>query len=171
MRPVRTFILAAVGAATLWGQQFQIDLDYLKDKASDAVDLSLNSDTLQLAGRFLNGKDPDEAKVKKLIMGIAGIYIKSFEFKTAGAYAAADLEKIRTQLKAPEWSRIVGVKSEGNENTEIWMRMDKGKIAGVAILSSEPRRITVANLVGNIDLDSLSDLGGRFGLPSMGKKK
>ena len=121
--------------------------------------------------KFFNGKDPDEAKVKKLIGGIAGIYIKSFEFKNDGGYLPADLEKVRSQLKAPEWSRIVGVKSSGDsENIEIWVRNENGKVSGVAILASEPRQLTVVNLVGNVDLDSLADLGGHFGIPKMKKK-
>ena len=126
---------------------------------------------LQFAGKFFDGKDPEEAKVKKLIRGIAGIYIKSFEFKNEGAYLPADLEKVRSQLKAPEWSRIVGVKSGGDgENIEVWVRNENGKVSGVAILASEPRQLTVVNLVGNIDLDSLADLGGHFGIPKMKKK-
>ena len=126
---------------------------------------------LQFAGKFFNGKDPDEVKVKKLIGGIEGIYIKSFEFKNEGAYLPADLEKVRSQLKAPEWSRIVGIKSGGeSENIEVWVRNENGKVSGVAILASEPRELTVVNLVGNIDLDSLADLGGHFGIPKMKKK-
>jgi len=120
----------------------------------------------------MDGKDPDEAKVKKLIMGIEGIYIRSFEFKNTGAWSAADLDRVRTQLKAPEWSKIVGVKSnEDGENIEIWLRTEKGKVSGVAILASEPRELTVVNLVGNIDLESVADLGGHFGLPKIPKKK
>ena len=171
MRPVRTLALAAALAATLWGQQFKFNLEHLAPKASDSVDLSLNTSLLQFAGKFLSGKDPDEARVKKLIVGITGIYIKSFEFKTDGAYAPADLEKVRNQLKAPEWSRMVGIRSGGEkENIEVWVRSENGKVSGVAILASEPRQLTVANLVGNIDLDSLADLGGHFGLPKMKKK-
>jgi hypothetical protein len=157
-------------AATLWAQQFQFNLDYLSSKASNSFDVSLNTSMLQFAARFLDTKDPDEAKVKKLIVGIEGIYIKSFEFKNPGGYAPADLEKVRTQLKAPEWSRIVGMKSGGeSENIEVWARNEKGKVTGVAILASEPRQLTVANLVGNIDLESLADLGGHFGLPNLPK--
>jgi hypothetical protein len=171
MRPVPTLALGAALAATLWAQQFKFNLDHLQSKASDSVDLSLNASMLQFAGKFLDGKDPDEAKVKKLIGGIEGIYIKSFQFKNEGAYLPADLEKVRSQLKAPEWSRIVGVKSGGeSENIEVWVRNENGKVSGVAILASEPRQLTVANLVGNIDLDSLADLGGHFGLPKMKKK-
>jgi len=147
-----------------------LNLEHLSSKASHSFDVSLNTSMLQFAAKFLDGKDPDEAKVKKLIVGIEGIYIKSFEFKNPGGYAPADLEKVRTQLKAPEWSRIVGIKSGGEgENIEVWARNEKGKVTGVAILASEPRQLTVANLVGKIDLESLADLGGHFGLPNLPK--
>jgi hypothetical protein len=170
MRPVLTLALGAALAATLWAQQFHFNLDHLSSKASHSFDVSLNTSMLQFAAKFLDGKDPDEAKVKKLIVGIEGIYIKSFDFKKEGGYAPADLEKVRAQLKAPEWSRIVGIQSSGeNEHIEVWARSEKGKVSGVAILASEPRQLTVCNLVGNIDLETLADLGGHFGLPNLPK--
>ena len=116
MRPARTLVLsAALGAglaATLWAQQFKFNLDHLEGKATEHVDLSLNSSMLTFASKFLDGKDPDEAKAKKLIGGISGIYIKSFEFKDDGGYSQADLDKIRSQLKAPEWGRMVAESRE-----------------------------------------------------------
>ena len=170
MRPMLTLAFAGALAATLWAQQFQFNLDHLESKASDSFNVSLNTSMLQFAARFLDGKDPDEANVKKMIAGITGIYIKSFEFKKDGAYAPADLEQVRNQLKAPEWSRIVGIKSGGeNENIEVWVRNEHGKVSGIAILASEPRQLTVANLVGHIDLESLAGLGGHFGLPNLPK--
>jgi hypothetical protein len=167
-----TFALGGALAATLWAQQFQFNLEHLTKKASDSVDISLNNSMLQFGAKWLDGKDPDEAKVKKLIVGIEGIYIRSFKFKQEGGYAPADLDRVRNQLKAPEWSRIVGIKSGGeSENIEIWVRNEKGKVTGVAILASEPKQLTVCNLVGNIDLETLSDLGGHFGLPDIPKVK
>jgi Domain of unknown function (DUF4252) len=172
MRPIRTLTLGAALAATVWGQQFKFNLEHLASKASDSVDVSLDSSLLQFAAKFFDGKDPDETKVKKLLTGITGIYVKSFEFQKEGGYLPADLDKVRAQLKAPEWSRIVGIKSSGeSENIEVWVRNENGKVSGVAILASEPRQLTVANLVGNVDLDSLADLGGHFGLPSVPKTK
>ena len=171
MRPMLTLALGGALAATLWAQQFTFNLEHLAKKASDSVDISLNNSLLQFGAKWLDGKDPDEAKVKKLIVGIEGIYIKSFKFEKEGGYAPADLDRVRNQLRAPEWSRIVGIKSGGeSENIEVWVRNEKSKVTGVAILSSEPRQLTVANLVGNVDLESLSDLGGHFGLPKMKKK-
>jgi Domain of unknown function (DUF4252) len=173
MKPIGGAALAAVLAGgVLWAQQFKFNLDHLAAKASDSVDLSLNSSLLQLGAKFLDSKDPDEAKVKQLIAGIEGIYIKSFEFKKEGEYSPADLDQIRNQLKSPEWSRIVGVKSaEDGENIEVWVRTVNGKVGGVAILAAEPKELTVANLVGTVDLDSLAELGGHFGLPKMESSK
>jgi hypothetical protein len=167
---VRALVLACVPGAILWAQQFQLNLDHLAAKASDSVDISLNSSMLQFAGKFLDGKDPDEAQVKRLITRLEGIYIKSFEFKTEGVWSQADLDRVRNQLKAPEWSRIVGTKSaEDNESLEVYVRNQNGKVTGVAILATGPKEFTVANIVGAVDLDSLADLGGHFGLPKMEK--
>lgn len=155
-------------AALLWAQQFKFNLEHLAAKASNAVDVSLNKDMLQFAGKFLSDKDSDEAKAKAMIGGLEGIYIKSFEFAKDGAWTQADLDQVRNQLKAPEWGRIVGVKSaEDNENVEVWVRHESGKVTGIAVLATEPRGFTVANIVGNVNLDSLANLGGQFGLPKM----
>ena len=168
MKIIRILALAAAVGAALWAQQFKFNLDHLAAKAGDSVDVSLNKDMLQFAGKFLNSKDPDEAKAKNLINGLEGIYVKSFEFKHDNEWSAADLELVRSQLKAPEWSRIVGVKSgSDSETVEIHVRTEAGKVTGVAILATEARQFTVANIVGNVPLDSLADLGGQFGLPKL----
>jgi hypothetical protein len=39
-------------------------LDRLASKASNSVDINLDMTMLQLAARFLSGKDPDEARVR-----------------------------------------------------------------------------------------------------------
>ena len=159
-------VLAAAGL--LPAQQLKLDLDRLAAKASDTVDISLNGSVLQLAARFLDGKDPDEAKVKKLIANLQGIYIRSFEFKKDAAWSPADVESVRSQLKSPEWSRVVGYKStEGGETAEVYMRMENQKVTGVAILAAEPREFTVVNIVGPVDLDTLADLSGHFDIPKL----
>ena len=168
MRALR-LLMAGCGAAALLGaQQFKFDLDTLTAKASNKVELALNKNMLQFAGGFLNSKDPDEAKAKSLISGLDGVYIKSLEFAQDGAWSTADLDQIRNQLRAPEWSRIVGVQStEEKENVEVFVRTVAGKVTGIAILATDPREFTVANIVGNISLESLADLGGQFHLPKM----
>jgi hypothetical protein len=159
-------LLAAVGFGH--AQQLKLNLDHLAAKAADSVDINLNGSMLQFAAKFLDGKDPDEAKVKKLISGIDGIYIRSFQFKKDGEWADSDLEGIRSQVKGPGWSRMVGFKSSSEgANAEVYVRNDKDKITGVAIVVAEPREFTVVNLSGTIDMDSLADLSGHFGMPKI----
>jgi hypothetical protein len=159
-------VLLVCGA--LWAQQFKFNLEHLAAKASNAVDLSLSKDMLQLGAKFLSSKDPDEAKAKALISGLEGIYVKAFEFEHDGAWSQADLDQVKNQLKTPEWSRIVGVKSsEENENVEVHVRRESGKVTGVAILATNQREFTVVNIVGNVDLESLAAIGGQFGIPKL----
>ena len=155
------FAFAGVACA----QQFQFNLDHLAAKASETVDVSLNGSTLQFAAKFLDSKDPDQDKIKKLIGGLEGIYVKSFEFQKKGEWSPADLEGIRNQLKGAEWSKIVGVKSNEGETDEIYLRSQNGKLTGVAVIAAEPKELTVVNIVGPIDLDSLAELGGHFHIP------
>ena len=165
------FALAAPLATLLFAQQFKFNFEHLESKAK-ALDVSLTGPMLRLAARFLDADDPDEAQVKKLITGLEGIYIKHFEFKRPGEWTQQDLDSIRNQLKTPEWSRIVGYRNpDDNETDEIWLRTENNKFSGVAILAYEAKELTVINIVGNIDPDTLAELGGHFGLPRLEKKK
>jgi hypothetical protein len=160
--------IAAAVVALAAPQQFQLNLDTLAAKASNAVDLSLSGATLRFAAKFLDGHDPDEAQIKKLIEGLQGIYIKHFEFKHDGEWTQADLDRIRNQLHAPDWDRIVGVKSaEEGSAAEIYLHIEGDKNTGIAIIEAEPRELTVVNIVGPVDLEGLADLGGHFNIPKL----
>jgi len=102
--------------------------------------VALSKSLLQLGARFLSTKDPDEAQVKGLINGLEGIYVKHFTFRRDGVWNESDLDQVRNQLKAPEWSRIVGVKSTEENNTSSVSEHENGKVTGVAILA--PARAT-----------------------------
>jgi hypothetical protein len=165
-----TAVFVALVAAPLWAQdvRFPADLDRLAAKAVETVDVNLDGALLQMAGKFLSGRDPDEARVKALLTGLKGIYVKSFEFSKEGEYSPADVEAIRKQVRGPGWSRIVGVTSkQDGENAEIFVKPQGDKFGGVVILAAEPKELTVVNIVGTIDLDTLSELGGHFGVPRM----
>ena len=168
MKIAGAMLLTAALSGTMAAQQFKINLENLESKAANMVDISLNGSTLQFAAKFLDGSDPDEAQVKKLINGLEGIYVKTYEFNQEGAYTAADVERIRSQLRAPEWSRIVRFKStEDGENAEVYVRNNDKKITGVAIIAEAPKELTLVNIAGAVDLDSLSNLSGHFGLPKL----
>lgn len=168
MKYVRRLVLLGSLGTLLWAQQFKFNLDHLAGKASDVVDISLNSSMLQFAAKFLDSKDPDQATVKKLINGLEGVYVKSFEFKNPGGWTAADLDSVRNQLKSPDWMKMVGYKStEEDETAELYVRLESGKINGIAVLVSGPKELTVVNIAGPVDLESLAALGGHLGIPKL----
>jgi Domain of unknown function (DUF4252) len=162
--------IALLAASPLAAQEIKLppSLERLASKASEVVDVTLDSNLLQLAGRFLSDKDADDAKVKKLVAGLKGIYVRSFEFDKAGEYQDSDLDSIRSQLRSPAWSRIVGVHSQkSGENDEVYVKTDGGKIGGLVILAAEPKELTFVSIEGSIDPDQLNDLGGHFGIPKI----
>jgi len=149
-------------------QEVKWNYDKLAAKASDSVDVSLSGPLLRLATKFLSDDDEDEAKVKKLVGGLKGIYVKSFEFKKPGEYTPADLESFRAPLRGADWERIVGVHStEDGETVEVYIKNEGKGIGGLAIIASEPKEVTLVNIVGPIDLDTLSKLGGHMGIPEV----
>lgn len=143
-------------------------LDKLAAKAAETVDVNLDEKLLQLASRFINSNNPQEASIKELIAGLKGVYVRVFEFDKPGDYAPADLEAIRSQLRAPGWTKIVGVISrrEG-QNVDVHLNMQGNNVVGLAIIASEPRELTLVNIVGPIDLEKLSRLQGQFGIPKL----
>lgn len=166
---VTCVVLAPLGAQEL---KLPGSLDRLAAKASEVVDVTMDANLLQLASRFLSDKDADDAKVKKVIAGLKGIYVRSFQFENAGEYQDSDVEPIRAQLHAPAWSRIVGVRStKSGDNSEVYLKTENSKIGGLAILVTEPKQLTIVSIEGTIDPDQLNELGGHFGIPKVDTRK
>lgn len=150
-------------------------LEKLSVKAVEVNSVTLDGDMLQLAAKFLDmdKDDPESEQVKSLIKNLKGIYVKNFEFDQPNQYSASDVEEIRSQLAAPGWNKIVESRDKrANENNEIYVMKDNhNNVAGVAILVAEPKELTVVNIVGPVDLDKLSALGGKFGIPGDKEKE
>ena len=143
----------------------------LATKASQTVSVDLDEKVLGLAWKFLSTTDPDEKKVRDIVSGLKGIYVKSFSFENEGEYSNADLESIRSQLRGSVWTKIVNVSSKKEGNVEVYLMQAGAQISGLALLTSDPKEITVINIVGPVDLEKLSDLEGNFGIPELNLEK
>ena len=143
-------------------------LDHLVAKASQTVDVNVDERLMKMASKVFSDQDVDERKVKKLVEGLKGIYVRSFEFDTNGQYTAADLESIRTQLRGPGWTRMVNVTSKKDGNLEVYLLFHGEQVNGLAVLHSDEKELTVVNIVGPVDLDKLAQLEGQFGVPELG---
>jgi len=163
--------LCLLAGAAGYGQALDLkNLDKLAEKASDKVVVTLDGSLIKMASKFLSADDPEEAKVRKLVAGLKGIYVKTFEFEKEGEYSESDIAAIRKQLDSG-WSRIVDVQSKKDgENAEIYLKTGSAD-GGLAILCAGAKQLTIVNIVGKIDLDELSELGGNMGVPKIEVEK
>ncbi|HJP93025.1 MAG TPA: DUF4252 domain-containing protein [Pyrinomonadaceae bacterium] len=169
--PLLVVMLVLATAFTAHAQSSRIQmssLDHLAPKASETVDVTIDERLMKMAAKLFSDKDADEKEVKELVAGLKGIYVKSFEFDTEGQYSAADVESIRTQLRAPGWTRLLNVTSKREGSVEVYMLMDGEQIGGLAVLSAEDKELTVVNIIGPVDLEKLAKLEGQLGVPDLG---
>lgn len=166
-------LLAVTGTFAAYGQNFQrakvqIDFDGLTDKASEVVEVNVDARMLRLAAKIMKDSNPDEAAVKALLNGLQGVYVRVYEFDRENQYSSSDLEGVRSQLRAPGWSRIVGVisKREGMK-VEVHTMYEGEQMLGLTIIAAEPKELALVNIVGPIDLDRLAQLSDRLGLPKL----
>ncbi len=166
-------LLSVITAATAYAQDpAKIDMSHLDkfaERADKVIDVTVSEQLLQLAASFLNEKrSPDEGKIKELILGLKGVFVKRFEFEKEGEYTMADVESIRSQLSSPAWSKIANVRSKREGNYDVSIMSEGSVIKGLAVLAAEAKAFTVVNVVGPIDLAKLSELEGKFGIPHFG---
>jgi hypothetical protein len=98
--------------------------------------------------------------------GDGTVYVRCFEFGQAGDYKEADLREIRAQLQTPGWSRFMKVagkddNSDERETTEIYIfgqTAGSDLYAGMTIITTEPKELTVVNIVGQ---GSVKEIGRR----------
>lgn len=164
-------ILFAAVLMPLSAQEIKMpaSLDKLAVKADESVDITIDGTLLKLAGRFLSGKEEDQANVKKILAGLESITVRSFEFEREGQYDPADVEAVRAQVKSAPWARIVGVKSRRDgDNVDVYFKDGgNGNLGGIVVICAEPRELTIVSIVGTIDPMQLASLGGNFGIPQL----
>lgn len=174
-------LLVAFNAAAVCAQDAKIPLerlDHLSNKAAETVEVTLDERLLRLASKFLSNSDPTQAKIREMIASLKGIYVRVFTFDKVGEYDPKELDTLRTQLRGPNWQKVVGVRSKrGGDNVDVHLLAHNDVITGLAIIAAEPRELTLVNIIGPIDLEKLSQLQGQLGIPkldidfSSGKKK
>ena len=144
-------------------------LDRFNDLADKVISVDVNEGLIKLAMSALReSRSPNEAKIKDILSGLKGVYVKRFEFEKEGAYAASDVDYIRSQFNGPGWERIANVRSKREGSYDVVMMYEGSVIKGLAVLAAEPRALTVVNVIGTIDVAKLRDLEGSFGIPKFG---
>ncbi|HKP85903.1 MAG TPA: DUF4252 domain-containing protein [Blastocatellia bacterium] len=164
--------LAVFAVIPAYGQDAKIDISQLErfnDKADKVISVDVNESLIRLAMSALNDKrSVNEAKIKDILSGLKGVYVRRYEFEKENEFTAADVEAIRAQLSAPGWERIANVRSKREGSYDVVMMYEGSIVKGIGVIAAEPRALTVVNVVGTIDLAKFRDLEGKFGIPNFG---
>ena len=172
--------LVALGATAARAQQsqyaakLQIDNeDALAQRANELVDVNLDENLLRIIPKkiVVTSDTGEKTDIGNIIAGLKGVYVKSYGFSNEGEYTAANLAGVRAQLRSPGWVRFLNIvkkKADDNVQVEVYMMSSPGHIGGIAILALEPKRLTLVNIVGDINLEKLSRIEGQFGIPELG---
>lgn len=169
--PLLALLLIATAAVATRAQDSRLQLsslDHLAARASQSVDVNIDERLMRIALKVFSDDDAEEREIKKVVAGVKGIYVRSFEFENEGQYTTADMNAIRSQLSGPGWTRLVNVTSKKEGNLEVYLLMNGEQVGGLAVLSSDVRELTVVNIIGPVDLDKLVKLEGQFGVPELG---
>lgn len=165
------WLLLVAGGAASQAQMLDLKhLDRLSDKTDQVVNITLDEGLIRLAASFLKGDDPNLLEIRKILPGIRGIYVRSFEFDADGIYNKSDVDKIEEQLKG--WNTVIEVR-EGHkkETTKVMIKTNSREAGGLVVLSTSPRELTVVNIAGVLTLEQLEKLGGHLGIPEIDIKK
>jgi hypothetical protein len=136
----------------------------LASRASNVTEVTLGKSMLSFASKFMNGKDEDDAATKKLIDGLDGIYVRSYEFEKDGQYSMEDIDHLRKYFETSEWTPIVRARErKSGETTDVMVKLVNGESHGMFILTAEPKELTIVLILGPIrmqDLGMLKHIGG-----------
>lgn len=170
---VMLFLLAFTVSSTINAQEpskLRLDrLNQLEDKADEVIEVNIDGKLLDLAKRVLiKVNNKDTKKVAEAIAGLKGIYVKICNFSEENQYSPSDFDAIRSQISAPGWERMVGVRSKKQkQNIEVFTMFVGQNISGVAVIISDAKTLGVVNVVGPIDIDLLIELSGHLNIPKI----
>jgi hypothetical protein len=166
--PALLFVVTTHVVTTAQTAKLQLDqLDVLANRASETVDVKLDEHLMQMTAKLFPSKNNEDAEIRDLIKNVKGIYVKSFTFEKDNEYSPAEVDSVVSQLKGGGWSKIIGVtsKKKDGDNVDVYLLTLGDQIAGLAVVSIEPKELTVVNIVGPINLEKLTQLEGSFGVP------
>jgi Domain of unknown function (DUF4252) len=157
-------------AAEHAGQLRLPSFSHLQSKATEVVDVTLGTWPLKLASKFMEADDAESAELQKLVAGIKSIVVRSYEFDSDFAYSQQDIDAVRAQLAAPVWTQLAQIRKRGKgqereQEVDVYVALDADQAKGFAVVASEPRKFTILNIVGSIDLDQLARLQQHVDLP------
>lgn len=143
----------------------------LAARATHMSEVTLDKNMLGFATQAMDDrhKDHDDVRAQRLISGLDGIYVRSYEFDKPGEYHDSDIDELRRHYETAEWTPLVRESDHrSGEISDVMVKMVNGQSRGMFILSAEPRELSIVLLLGTVNMNDLSELRGLSGLGGLG---
>ena len=146
----------------------------LAERATHVTEVTLDKNMLAFAAKFMDkdkDDDKDDEAVKEMIRNLKGVYVRDYEFDKEHSYSAEELEGLRKYFEGANWSPMVHERTKGApEGTDIYLKLEDGKVQGLFVLDAEEKELSLVLILGPVDIDKISELGGSFGIPKSAGK-
>ncbi|MBN2235401.1 MAG: DUF4252 domain-containing protein [Opitutales bacterium] len=160
-------ISAQDDGAGIGSQSGYLDLDRFvnENSANVKTEVFLQSNILQMAARLVRQAEPEFAK---MLESIALIRVVDLDF---GASDVGSIDNrssdLLNSMRDGSWQTLVRMRN-GDERTEICMQSrHPDRIDALAIVSGRGSRLSIVNIVGEIDLEKIVRLGEQFNIESL----
>jgi hypothetical protein len=145
----------------------------LAERATHVTEVTLDKNMLAFAAKFMDkDTDKDDEEAKQMIRNLKGVYVREYEFDKDHSYTAAELDGLRKYFEGSDWSPIVRERTKSvAEGTDVYVKLVDNRMQGLFVLDAEPKELSLVLILGPIDVDKISKLGGTFGIPRDAVKK
>ncbi|WP_263355641.1 DUF4252 domain-containing protein [Acidicapsa ligni] len=175
---VGVLAVGILGAASVYGQdELPAPSPIEKSLASRAIhttEVTLDKNMLAFAAKFMDDKngDKDDKAAHDMIQNLKGVYVREYEFDKDHSYTAEELDGLRKYFEHSDWSPMVHERTKGvAEGTDVFVKLVNGQMQGLFVLDAEAKELSLVLILGPIDIDKISSLGGTFGIPKDAVKK
>jgi len=166
--------IVVAGSVGAWGQGQQGQMDQLPTpspiekelaaRANHVTEVTLDKNMLAFAAKFM--KDEDDKEARDMVQNLKGVYVREYEFDKDNSYTAQELDGLRNYFKTADWSPMVHERTKNvAEGTDVYVKLVNGQMEGLFVLDAEARELSLVLILGPIDVDKISKLGGNFGIP------
>ena len=144
-----------------------LNLDELIQNNEEYVtsEVYLQNYILKMIAKITRNSEPDFAK---MLSSIQLIRVLEFQFDDEGDNSNQAVgEKLINQLSHDKWDTLVRSRDD-DENVNICIQSDReDHIYALAIVSVEDSKLSIVNIVGDIDLELIARLGKQFNIDSL----
>lgn len=140
--------------------------EFITASPSDAkVEVNISKQLLKLATTLVKEESPE---VAALIQGLESIRVRVYDITDENrAGFERSVQDISSKLSDEQWEQLARVR-DGGANVGIFARiLDDDSISGIVVSVAEKKEAVFVNIVGDVALDAIADLGKQLDIPAL----